>query len=110
MAVSYKILGQSAPSNTSNVDLYTVPASTQSVVSTIAIANTSTISATGSVFIRNNGAGAFAGNAIMYEAFFAANSTTAITLGITISAADVITVQSSVANALTFHAFGSEII
>ena len=109
MAVSYKILGQSSPANTLNADLYTVPASTQAVISTIAIANTTAASAYARVYVREDGAGAFIGNAIMYDVLLTANSTLAVTLGITLNAADVITVRSSVASALTFHAFGSEI-
>jgi hypothetical protein len=39
----------------------------------------------------------------------AANSIFALSEGITLAATDVVTVQSSVANALTFTAFGSEV-
>ena len=109
MAISYKVLGQSAPANTSNADLYTVPTATEAVVSTITISITTAVSATGKVYIRVNGAGAAAANALVFNTVFAGNSLTTLTLGLTLDAADVITVQSGTADALTFQAFGSEI-
>jgi len=109
MATNYKILGQAAPADTSNADLYTVPSATQAVISTIHVANVSASVATCRIFVRNNAAAASTANAIAYDVSVPANSLFAITEGITIDAADVITVRSSVASALTFHAFGSEV-
>lgn len=109
MPTNYKVLGQSAPTDTNNANLYTVPASTQAVVSTISVTNDTGAVATGRVFIRVAGAAAGLTNALVYDTSFAANSTTALTFGITLAATDVISVQTSVANALTFMAFGSEI-
>ncbi len=109
MPTTYKVLGQSAPANTSNADLYTVPAGKSAVISTISITNDTNAVATGRVFIRVAGAAAGTSNALVYDTNFAANSTTALTFGITLAATDVITVQTGIANALTFMAFGSEI-
>jgi hypothetical protein len=109
MAVAYKILGQSAPADTDNANLYTVPSATEAVVSTIAIANTSSNTAKARVFVRDNGSSAAASNAIVYDAEILGNDTLALTLGITINSSDIITVRTDTANALTFHAFGSEI-
>lgn len=106
---TYKVLGQSAPSNTSNANLYTVPAATQAIVSTLLIANTTNASATCRVFVRINGAAAATSNAVVYDSPVAANDFTAVTVGITLGAGDIITVQSGTSNALTFHAFGSEV-
>lgn len=109
MAVTYKVLGQSAPADTNNANVYTVPAATEAVISSLVIANVTASGATARVFVRPNAVAAAVGNAIAYDLSIAANSTVALTLGITVDATDVITVRSSVANALTFHAFGSEI-
>lgn len=109
MPTNYKVLGQSLPSTTSNADLYTVPASTQTVVSTINVANITANAATYRIFVRVAGATAANSQALVYDASAAANSTTAITIGVTLNATDVITVQSGTASALTFQAFGSEI-
>jgi hypothetical protein len=109
LATAYKILGQSAPTDTNNANLYTVPSATEAIVSTIVVANTSANDATFRIFVRDGGAAAAASNAIAYEAAITANSQVAFTLGLTLSATDVITVRTDTANALTFHAFGSEL-
>lgn len=109
MPTAYKVLGQSAPTDTSNADLYTVPSSTQAVVSTISVTNDTATSATFRIYIRKDGATAAAVNTLYYDTPLAGNSTLLITAGLTIDAADVITVQSGTANALTFQAFGSEV-
>jgi hypothetical protein len=109
MPFIYKVLGQSAPANTSNTDLYTVPTARSAVISTLSITNDTASAATARIFIRVGGAAASLTNALVYDTSFAANSTTALTFGITLAATDIITVQTSVANALTFMAFGSEI-
>ena len=109
MSNAYKILGQSAPSDTSNADLYTVPASRSAVVSTLLITNTSSSSSVCKIYARQNGATASTSNAIIYDAEIKGNDFIAVTLGLTLGENDVITVQSSVGNSLTFQAFGSEI-
>ena len=109
MASTYKVLGQSKPSSASNSDLYTNPAGGQAIVSTIAVANTSGSDDTFRIYIRQNGASAAVGNALAYDTPAVANTTTTLTLGVTIDAADVITVYSGSGN-LTFQAFGLEIL
>lgn len=110
MAINYKILGQSAPTSTANADLYTCPASTQTIVSTLVITNVTTSIATARVFIRSNGATAAASNAIVYDSIIYPNTTATFTIGATLDASDVVTVQTGTSNALTFTAFGSEIV
>lgn len=109
MANAYKILGQSAPANTSNADLITVGAAKSQVVSTLVVTNTTTSAATYRVFARIAGAAAATSNALVYDATCLPNTTVTLTLGITLAATDVITVRTDTANALTFTAFGSEI-
>lgn len=108
MATNYKVLGQQLPAVTTNVDLYTVPASTQTIVSTISVANVTASAATYNIYVRVAGAAAATSQALVYGATAAANSTTAITIGLTLNATDVLTVQSGTASAITFQAFGSE--
>jgi hypothetical protein len=109
MPTVYKVLGQAAPANTSNANLYTVPASTSAIVSTLVIANTTATAATADVFVRIGGAAAATSNAILYDASVPANSTATFTLGMTLATTDIITIQTGTASALTFTAFGSEI-
>jgi len=106
---TYKILGQSAPASTANADLITVGASKSQIVSTLNIANVTTTPATARVFARIAGAAAAASNAILYDVAIAANSTASFTIGITLAATDVLTVQTGTADALTFTAFGTEL-
>lgn len=108
MANTYKVLGQVAPSATTATTAYTVPSSTQTVVSTIVVANRGTTSATYRISIRPNGAAQANEHYIAYDVPIAANDSTALTLGITVDAADVVTVYGSSAN-LSFNLFGSEI-
>lgn len=106
---TYKILGQSAPANTSNADLITVGASKSQIISTLHIANTTTSDATCRVFVRIAGAAAATGNAIVYDATVPASGFLALTEGITLAATDVLTIRTGTSNALTFTAFGTEI-
>jgi hypothetical protein len=109
MPTNYKILGQQSPTGTTNVDLYTVPSSTETVISSLVVSNVTASPASFRIFIRNNGATASATNTLAQDVVIAGNSIFSATQGLTIDAADVITVRSSVANALTFQVFGSEI-
>lgn len=109
MALVYKVLGQSAPTTTADADLYTVPAGTETIVSTITITNTASASALGRIFVRISGAAAAASNSIVFDNVFAGKSLTTLTLGLTLSAGDILTVETGTADSLTFQAFGSEI-
>lgn len=109
MATTYKVLGQSAPTDTNNADLYTVGSGKSTVISTILVTNTTGTAATCRIFVRVAGATAAASNAMVYDASIPANDFKAITIGITLAATDVISVRTGTANALTFQAFGSEI-
>jgi len=109
VATTYKILGQVEPANTSNADLYTVPASTEAIVSTLVVSNSTAGEVAFRIFIRDAGATAGTENAIAYDTTLAANSQAAFTLGLTLSATDIITVRSSTGGALAFSAFGSEL-
>lgn len=108
MPTNYKVLGQSNPAATTATSLYTVPASTQAVVSTIVIANLAATSATFRIACRVAGAALANSQYVAYDVSVGANDSTALTLGVTLGAADVITVYASTTN-LTFTAFGSEI-
>ena len=109
MAIHYKILGQSHPATTAEADVYTVPAATETIVSTLTITNVTATPANAKVWARINGAATGHVNAIIFDAPVAGNTTAAFTLGITLDATDIITVRSSTGNTLTFQLFGSEI-
>jgi glucose-6-phosphate dehydrogenase assembly protein OpcA len=108
MPTVYKVLGQSAPSATTATTLYTVPSSTEAVISTLIVANRAASAATYRISIRPNGATLANSHYIAYDVTVGAADSTTLTLGITLDAADVLEVYASTAN-LTFNAFGSEI-
>ena len=108
MPTTYKVLGQSNPSATTATTLYTVPASTQAVVSTIVIANLTATAATFRIAVRPGGATLANQHYIAYDVTVGASDSTVLTLGLTLDATDVITVRASTAN-LSFSAYGSEI-
>ena len=108
MANAYKVLGQSAPSATTDTDVYTVPSATEAVISTIVIANRSTSDATYRIAVRPDGATIANEHYVAYDITVGAGDSTALTLGVTMDAADVLTVQASSAD-LSFSVFGSEI-
>jgi hypothetical protein len=108
MATTYKVLGQSNPSATTATTLYTCPAATQTVISTISICNQAASQGTYRIAVRPNGATLAPEHYVVYDATIAANTTAAYTLGITIDASDVVTIYSS-ASTMSFNAFGSEI-
>jgi glucose-6-phosphate dehydrogenase assembly protein OpcA len=108
MPTVYKVLGQSAPSATTDTDLYTVPAATSAVVSTIVVANRTNTAAAYRVAIRPAGATIANQHYLAYDVAVGASDSTTLTLGITLAATDVITVYASSAD-LSFSVFGSEI-
>jgi len=103
-----KVLGQSAPSATTATTLYTVPASTETVVSSITIANRGGSAGTARVAVRPNGDALANEHYILYDASIPANDTLTLTIGITIDATDVLTVYASSAD-FAFNAFGQEV-
>jgi hypothetical protein len=56
MAITYKVLAQSAPSATTNTDVYTVGAGNQTTISTITMCNRAATAATYRIAVRPDGA------------------------------------------------------
>ena len=108
MSYAYRVLGQSAPSATTDTDVYTVGSGKQAIVSTITVANRAASAATYRIAIRPAGATIANQHYIAYDVTVNANDTTMITVGFTLATTDVVTVYASTAN-LSFNIFGSEI-
>lgn len=109
MATTYKILGQSRPTDANVTDLYTVPSATSSVVSTITTTNVDGTASNISVYVVASGDTAGADNALVYQAELAANSVQSFTIGLTLAAGDKLAVQSATGSSTTYQAFGSEV-
>jgi len=109
MANAYKVLAQAHLTSTSDTNIYTVPAATESVISTIVVANITASADTFNLAIRPDGETLANKHYIAKEVPIAANDSTTLTLGITMDASDVITATAATANALSFNIFGTEI-
>lgn len=108
MAETYKVLGQSSPSATTATTLYTCPASTQTVISTISVCNRGSSVGTFRIAIRPNGATLANQHYLVFDPSVAAKDTLFLSIGATIDAADILEVYASSAD-FSFNAFGSEI-
>jgi glucose-6-phosphate dehydrogenase assembly protein OpcA len=108
MPTIYKVLGQSNPAATTLTTLYTAPAATQAVVSSIVVANLAATAATFRIAIRVAGSAISNEEYIAYDITVGASDSTVLTLGLTLAATDVISVYASTTT-LAFSAYGSEI-
>lgn len=104
-----KVLGQNAPAATSLVILYTVPALTSTTISTISVCNRGGTATTFRLAVSPAGAAILNQHYIYYDQAIDANSTYAITIGITVAATDVIRIYAGTAN-LSFSVFGVEVV
>jgi hypothetical protein len=102
-----KVLGQVNPSATTATTLYTVPSAKSSVISSLTVCNQASTSATFRIAVRPAGATLAAVHYVAYDVAVGAADTTCLTLGITLTATDVVTVYASTAN-ISFHAYGDE--
>lgn len=103
-----KVLGQVNPAATTATTLYTVPASTSTVISTITVANQAGSAATFRVSVRPAGAAQTAAMYLAFDVTVNGNDTVILTLGLTLATTDVVTVYSS-STTVSFNAFGSEL-
>lgn len=109
MAASYKVLGQANLTTTSDTNIYTVPSTTETVVSTIVVANIGTVATSFNLAIRPDGETLANKHYIAKGVPIAASDSTTLTLGITMNAGDIVTAAAGTANALSFNIFGAEI-
>jgi hypothetical protein len=108
MPTTYKVLGQSAPAATTAANIYTVPSATQTIVSTITVANRAATAGTYRVYVRPAGASVANQHYLVYDASLPGNATDTLTLGVTLAATDVLSVYASTGD-FSFNAFGSEL-
>lgn len=107
MTTTRKVLGQAAPAADTNTDLYTVPASSATVCSSLVVCNRGTSSATFRVAVRPAGASLANQHYLYYDISCPGGDAFAATLGATLATTDVVTVRASSAN-LSFSLFGEE--
>ena len=103
-----KVLGQASPAAATQVDLYTVPAATQVVVSTFHICNQNAAKVKVRVRVRINGASNANSQYLLFDASVLGNDFTTFTIGMTLGAGDVVSVQSDT-TLTSFQLFGTEV-
>lgn len=108
MANAYKILGQSKPSATTLTDIYTVPAATSAIVSTITVCNQSATATSFRISVAPAGAADASSQYLYYDVAIAGNDTFACTFGISLATTDKIRVYNTLAT-LSFTVTGVEI-
>jgi len=108
MATTYKVLGQINPTSGVTTTLYTVPANTAAVISTITICNQTATSAGFTIAVQPAGAALIPKHYISYVTSVGPNDTVSLTLGITLTATDLISCSAN-SSSVSFNAFGSEI-
>ena len=108
MAITYKVLGQLNPAATTASTLYTVPAATSAVISTIIICNQAASATSFRIAVRPVGATLASLHYMNYDTPLPANDTITATLGITLATTDIVTVYAGTST-VSFSAFGSEI-
>jgi hypothetical protein len=108
MANNYKAPVQVKPVANTYTTLYAVPASTQAIFSAINVCNTASTDATFRIAFRPGGAALEDKNHIIYDATIAGNDTYMINQGMSMGAADILSVQASTAS-VCFVGFYAEV-
>jgi len=107
VAITIKVLGQSAPGAASLTTLYTVPASTSTVCSSIVVCNRSATATSFRVAVRPAGAAISNEMYLYYDVTLAGNDTFIATIGITLATTDIVSVYATLAT-LSFNLYGQE--
>lgn len=107
MAETIKVLGQLKPAATTLSTLYTVPAATSTVSSTLTVCEQAGAATTFRISVAVAGAADDPKQYLVYDAALAANETKTFTLGITLAATDIVRVYSTSGD-VSFNLFGAE--
>ena len=107
MAITYKILGQVNPSANTLTTIYTTPAATQTVVSTITICNLGNVASQFSLAVRPAGASIANSMYINYQTVIPGNDTIAVSIGLTLGNTDVLSCN-VLTSTIALSAFGAE--
>jgi hypothetical protein len=108
MPATSKVLGQAAPGSDSLTDLYIASAGSETVISSVVIANrSSSASAFYRLAITPNGETLANKHYLAFDTVIAPADSAILSLGLTVDAADKILVYASTSN-LSFNLFGVE--
>ncbi len=108
MPTVYKVLGQAKPTAATLTSLYTVPASTSAVISTIVACNTTSTAEEIRIAVRPAGEAINDKHYIVHTVGVPAFANYTYTLGITLATTDVVSVY-GLGGFASFSIFGTEI-
>ena len=110
MATTLKQLGQLMPTNTTAASIYSPGASTQTLIKSIVVCNTSAGAVTYRIFHDDNGTTYDTTTALYYDVSLAGNTSIILSLNIVMDdSTGNLAVRTSSANDLTFTCYGAEI-
>lgn len=107
MPTALKVLGQVVPSAASLTTLYTVPALTTTICSSLVVSNSSATPTSFRVAVRPAGAAIDPKHYLYYDVPIAGNDTFVASIGISLAQSDVVSVYSTLATC-SFNLFGQE--
>lgn len=103
---TYKVLGQSFPLSQTLTTLYTAPS--EAVASTLSVCNQSSAATSFRVAVRPGGEAINPKHYVAYDTAVNANDTVFLTLGMSLSGSDVVSVYATTSS-ISFNLFGAEI-
>jgi hypothetical protein len=107
MADIIKVIAQSSPPATTLTDLYTVPALTSTVISSVIVCNRGTVATTFRISVAIAGAGDTPAQYLYYDVPISKNNTFVATIGLSLATTDKIRIYAGNAN-LSFNLAGVE--
>lgn len=107
MPTALKTLGQVVPSAASLTTLYTAPASTSTVCSSIVVCNQSATPTSFRIAVRPAGAAIDPKHYLYYDVPIAGNDTFVASIGISLATTDIVSVYATLAT-VSFGLFGQE--
>lgn len=108
MTTALKVLGQASPTANTLTTIYTVPATNSAILSTITVCNRGTANAVFSLAVRPAGESIADKHYITYETFLPNKDTIYLTLGLALSATDVLSANVSTSD-VSIGAYGTEV-
>jgi hypothetical protein len=108
MALAYKVLGQNNPLANTLTTIYTVPAATSTVISSISICNQSNTATTFSIAVQPRGGAIAANSYVNFNTPLPGNDTITLTIGMTLGNTDVLSANVSTGT-VSINVFGSEL-
>ena len=109
--MTHKQLGQLRPANTTAASLYSPGASTQAIIKNIVVCNQTANNETFRIFHDDNGTTYDETTALFFDVAIVANTTVSIDSAVLMNdSTGNLAVRTSTASALTFTAYGAEIV